>query len=58
MAPKRKQDANYVDLCVELNKLEVSPAVHALLEVGGLLKFLEKFNDRDEIIAKEFLENW
>lgn len=58
MAPKRKQDADYVDMRVESNKLEVTPAIHALLEVEGLLEFLEMFDGRDEVVAREFLENW
>lgn len=58
MAHKRKQDSNSATLQVELNKLEVSPSIHALLEVDGLLEFLKKFNDQDEDITKQFLKNW
>lgn len=43
MAPKCKQDASGLECRVEPKKLEVSLSIWSLLEVGGLLGFLEKF---------------
>lgn len=51
MAPKRKLEVDSQVANLKPEKLEVSLAVRAILELGGLLEFLEKFKGSQEDIS-------
>jgi len=43
---------------LELRKLEVSPIIRMIMELGVLLYFLEKVDDHNEDVTNKFLERY
>lgn len=52
MAPKQKMDIDKLIAQLDLRRLNVSPTVKTILELGGMIHFLEKFDDHNEDLSR------